>query len=123
MAALYVGAGINHFLNPQFYISVMPEWLPDHDFSNWVGGVVEIVLGALLIPVRSRRTAAFLIAGMLIVFFFVIHIPMVIHYWGDFGTMFWIGVIRLPIQFVLINWAWKFAKRRKPTVNNQNGTE
>lgn len=115
MVALYVGAGINHFLNPQFYISVMPEWLPDHDISNWVGGVVEIILGLLLIPVATRRISAWLIIGMLSVFFFVIHIPMCFHY--ELGTtMFWIAVIRIPIQLVLINWAWKFAKNRRTQI-------
>jgi uncharacterized membrane protein len=111
MIALYVGAGINHFLNPDFYLGVMPEWLPHHNFANESSGVLEIILGLALFPLTTRRISAWLILAMLIVFFFVIHIPMCFYY--EIGTtMFWIAVIRIPIQIVLINWAWKFAKRR-----------
>lgn len=114
MAALYIGGGINHFLNPNFYLSVMPDWLPMHEWANWSSGVVEIILGALLIPIATRRLSAWTIILMLTVFFFVIHIPMCFHF--EVGTsMFWIAVVRIPIQIVLINWAWKFAKKRKAT--------
>lgn len=111
MALLYTGAGLNHFLNPDFYLSVMPDWLPYHDLANWSSGVAEIILGVLLLPERTRRFAAWMIIAMLSVFFFLIHIPMVFHYEVN-SLMFWIAVIRIPLQVVLIRWAWKFAKRR-----------
>lgn len=114
MAALYIGAGINHFLNPGFYLSVMPDWLPYHDLANWSSGVIEIVLGILLLPERTRIFSARMLALMLTVFFFVIHIPMVFHFYGADTFMFWIAVIRIPLQVVLIRWALKFAKNRKP---------
>jgi len=122
MVALYVSAGINHFWHPDFYKSVMPDWLPNHDFANQSGGVVEIILGLLLIPLATRRISAWMIIAMLSIFFFVIHIPMCFHY--ETGTtMFWIAVVRIPIQLVLINWAlrhaqgkqWKFGKKREQT--------
>lgn len=111
MALLYTGAGINHFLNPDFYLSVMPEWLPYHDLANWSSGIAEIILGVLLLPERTRRFSAWMIIAILTVFFFVIHIPMVFHYEAN-SVMFWIAVVRIPLQVVLIRWAWKFAKRR-----------
>jgi uncharacterized membrane protein len=112
MALLYIGAGINHFLNPDFYLGVMPAWLPYQELANWSSGVAEIVLGLLLLPETTRRFSAWMIIAMLVVFLFVIHIPMVFHYAAN-TLMFWIAVIRLPLQIVLIRWAWKFAKRRK----------
>lgn len=118
MAALYIGAGLYHFINPAFYLSVMPEWLPYHDLANWSSGVVEIILGAMLLPERTRIFAARMIALMLTVFFFVIHIPMVFHY--EVNTlMFWIAMIRIPLQVVLIGWALKFAGNRKPVSAQQ----
>lgn len=115
MAALYTGAGINHFLNPGFYLSVMPAWLPYHDLANWSSGAAEIILGVLLLPEATRRFSAWMIIAMLTVFFCVIHIPMVFHFYGSDALMFWIAVVRLPLQVVLIRWAWKFA--RKPISN------
>ena len=111
MVALYIGGGINHFINPPFYLSVMPEWMPYHELANYSSGVVEIILGILLVFEPTRRFSAWMIIAMLTVFFFVIHIPMCFHFEAG-TTMFWIAVIRIPIQIILINWAWKFAKRR-----------
>lgn len=113
MAALYVGAGIFHFINPPFYMSVMPGWLPFHEVANYSSGIVEIILGILLLPESTRRFSAWMIISMLTVFFFVIHIPMCFHFYGKDDFMFWVAVIRIPLQVVLINWAWKFAKKRK----------
>jgi uncharacterized membrane protein len=116
MMALYIGGGINHFLNPDFYLSVMPEWLPQHEFANWSSGAVEIILGILLLPESTRKVAAWLIIAMLTVFFFVIHIPMVFHFYGMNWLMFWIAVVRIPLQVVLVRWAWKFARKRKSEI-------
>jgi uncharacterized membrane protein len=113
MVALYAGSGINHFLHPEFYLSVIPAWLPFPQWANWISGVAEIILGVMLIPQPTRRFAAWMIILMLSVFFFLIHIPMCFHSYGKDDGMFWISVIRIPLQLVLINWAWKFAKKRK----------
>ena len=55
---LYVGAGFNHFLNPDFYISIMPPYIPAHGLMVALSGVAEILLGLALIPKRTRRIAA-----------------------------------------------------------------
>ena len=60
MAAIYVGAGINHFVNPVFYKNIMPPWLPWHYPLITISGVVEIVLGLLLLH-RPIRTLAYLV--------------------------------------------------------------
>ena len=114
MAAFYIVAGSYHFINPAFYLSVMPEWMPAHNEANMVSGIVEILLGILLIPRATRMYASRTIVAMLFVFFFVIHIPMVFHFYFVDGMMFWIAVIRLPIQIALIAWALQFAARWKP---------
>lgn len=112
MCALYVVAGINHFINPDFYLSVMPSWLPYHELANQLSGIAEIILGLLLIPKSTRSISAWLIIAMLSVFFVVIHIPMC--FTAEVGTtMFWIAIIRLPIQVVLINWAFKHAQKKR----------
>ena len=54
---------------------------------------------------------------MLAVFFFVIHIPMVFHFYNKDNLMFWVALIRIPLQLVLINWALKFAQPGKKKNN------
>ena len=68
MAALYILAGINHFVNPQFYIDLIPPYFPFKEFINILSGVIEIVLGILLIPNKSRKLAGYAIILMLIAF-------------------------------------------------------
>ena len=75
LVVLYVGAGINHFINAAFYASIMPPYIPVHPFMVALSGVAEILFGFLLIPVRTRKFAAYAIALMLVVFISV-HIFM-----------------------------------------------
>jgi len=58
MSALYIIAGVNHFVNPLFYKKMMPPWLPAHDLLIQISGWAEILLGLLLLPVQTRRWAA-----------------------------------------------------------------
>jgi uncharacterized membrane protein len=113
MPAVYIIAGINHFINPGFYLALMPDWLPQQELSNYASGIAEIILGIGLIPGQTRRISAWLIIAMLIVFFFVIHIPAVIKFYGENTTWFWISVVRLPVQFYLTWWALKYTRVRK----------
>lgn len=111
MSGFYTLAGINHFLNPSFYLSIMPEWMPLHEFLVYLSGAAEIVLGLLLIPVHTRKMASLLIIAMLIILFFLIHIPMAITFWKESNSLLWVALVRLPIQFVLIAWAWMYTNR------------
>jgi uncharacterized membrane protein len=116
MPLLYIIAGTNHFLNPDFYLGVMPPWMPEPLLLVYISGVAEILLGAGLIPKQTRKISAWLIIAMLVVFFFAIHIPAVIKFYGVDIKWFWISVIRLPIQVYLIWWAHKFT--RNPKIKN-----
>lgn len=113
MAFMYAAAGIYHFVNPEFYKNIMPAWLPDHHLLNTLGGVAEIILALLLLPVKTRRISALLIIAMLVVFLFLIHVPMVIDFYQSGHQGLWISIIRLPVQFVLIWWAWLYTKPLK----------
>jgi uncharacterized membrane protein len=110
MAGFYILAGVNHFINPSFYLNIMPEWIPWHEFLVYLSGVVEIALGILLIPTQSRKISAWMIIAMLIVFFFLIHLPMAISFWKESNPLLWVALVRLPIQFILIAWARLYIK-------------
>ncbi len=111
MALMYVSLGIVHLIKPTLYLAVMPDWLPYKMFLIYVSGVAEMLLGAGLIPVKTRILSAQLIIAMLIVFFFVIHIPQSIDYYQTGNKYFWVTLLRLPIQFLLIAWAWVYTKK------------
>lgn len=111
MAVLYVLAGVNHFVKPKMYVSIMPPWLPYPEQLVFISGVFEIVLGLLLLPVATRRMAAWGII-LLLIAVFPANIQMSINYYRENNPNFWITIVRLPLQFVLIWWAYQYAKKK-----------
>lgn len=111
LAAFYLFLGSMHFINPEQYLAMMPSWLPAHMFLISLSGIVEIVVAVLLIPIKTRAIAAKLIVVMLVVFFFAIHVPESIGYYKTGNEKFVASIIRLPIQFLFIAWAWMFSKK------------
>lgn len=107
MVILYVGAGINHFMHPDFYISIMPPYIPMHATMVAVSGVAEVVLGLLLISAQTRKWAAILITLMLIVFT-PVHIFMLEQAYKvtNYRVSILNAWIRLLLQPLLILWVW-----------------
>ncbi|MCW3120837.1 MAG: hypothetical protein JWQ38_329 [Flavipsychrobacter sp.] len=110
MAAFYIGAGINHFLHPAFYEQMIPPYMPSPAVLVCISGICELLLGVLLFPAATRVFAAWLIIHMLIVFF-PIHTFMIKSYYEQHDPKLWIAVVRLPLQFILIWWAWLYTKK------------
>jgi uncharacterized membrane protein len=109
MAVLYVAAGVNHFLNPAFYVNLMPPWLPAHLFLVHLSGVAEIALGlGLFIPVL-RAAAAWGIIAMLAAFM-PVHLHMLANAADYPEAPYWGLVLRIPLQGLLAAWAWAYTR-------------
>lgn len=111
MALLYILAGINHFIHPETYMKIMPPWLPSPAFLVALSGVIEIILGILLIPNRTRRFAVWGIIALLIAVF-PANIQMAMDYYHSQDPNLWIAILRLPIQILLIWWAYIYKDYR-----------
>lgn len=112
MGVAYVLAGINHFVSPSFYVQIMPPWVPWHVPMVIVSGVAEIVLGvAVLIP-KTRRLAAWgLVALLIAVFPANLHMALnEVRIDGELAAPAWALWLRLPLQGVLIAWAWWYTR-------------
>ncbi len=106
--AIMIFAGVNHFIKPEMYAPFIPEFLPTQ-FVNYLFGVLEIVCGVGVFIPPFRGWATLGILAMMILF-----LPL--HTWDVFREKPAIGkhewaLIRLPIQFVLIVWAWFISKK------------
>jgi uncharacterized membrane protein len=110
LAAFYFLMGLMHLIKPEQYNAMMPSWLPSHSLLILLSGVAEIALAVLLIPLKTRAMSAQIIIVMLLVFFFVIHIPQSVDYYRTGNENFTASIIRLLFQFLLIAWAWLFIK-------------
>lgn len=109
----YMLAGINHFWHPDMYAAIMPPWLPAHYPLVYISGVVEILLGALLLPLATRRLAAWGLI-LLLIAIFPANIQMAINYTKEHHPYTWVAYARLPLQIVLIWWAWLYARSPRP---------
>jgi len=109
MSLLYIAAGIYHFVNPKMYMRIMPAWLPYHLPLVYISGVCEIAFALLLIPESTRPVGAWLIIALLIAVF-PANIQMLINFYNKQSPSLWIAVVRLPLQLVLIWWAWMYTK-------------
>jgi uncharacterized membrane protein len=107
MAFLYIVAGINHFRNPGMYISIIPPYFSHPKLLNIFSGAAEIILGILLmIPFTSHFAAWGLIALLIAVF--PANLFMYTNKKRHFSILKLVLLLRLPLQIVLILWAYQY---------------
>lgn len=105
---ILIVAGINHFLHPTTYYPFIPDFLPDA-FTNYLGGITEFILGIGLFMPRHRFLAGLGVFWLMIIFL-PLHIIDALRHHPAIGSKT-IAYIRLPLQFVLIAWAWWISKK------------
>jgi uncharacterized membrane protein len=111
LAVAIIVVGILHFAVAEPFIKIMPPYLPYHRELVYISGFFEILGGiGLLVPPVSRAAAWGLIALFLAVF--PANINMAINQISLPGVPDspWFQAIRLPLQAVLIAWAWWYTR-------------
>ncbi len=114
LAVFYVVAGVNHFINPEFYYDLIPAYFGYPTLINILSGIAELALGALIIPNATRKWATYGIIAMLIAF-----IPSHIYFVqigscvdGGLCVPEWVGWFRLVvIHPLLIYWAYAVGQK------------
>lgn len=104
-ALAFILGGINHFLNPRLYLSIMPPYLPWHGSLVFLSGLLELILGVLLLLPAAQSLAAWGLI-LLLIAVFPANLHMALHperYVRIPAILLW---LRLPLQFVLIAWAY-----------------
>lgn len=108
LGVFFVMAGANHFINPAFYVPLIPPYLPWHELINVTSGVIEIILGVGVLLKSTSRLAA-----MGIILLMVAFIPSHVYFVqegsciGQLCVAPWIGWVRLVvIHPMLIGWVW-----------------
>ena len=64
----FISAGVNHFLNPQFYDAIVPDFIPFPRLVHQITGVIEIFLPLFLLT-RFRKEAALLMIIFLVILY------------------------------------------------------
>ena len=110
MIAVYLAAGINHFVMPEFYYPLIPDYLGNKATLNILSGIAEIAGAVGLMIPATRKWAAYGIVAMLIAFL-PTHIYMItdadkVAFDGKTLPV-WVALVRLlVIHPILIGWAW-----------------
>jgi uncharacterized membrane protein len=114
MAVLYILAGINHFRQPDLYQKVIPPFIPFKKHINEIVGFLSTMFGIyIFIPVFTEYALWSIIALLIAVF--PSNIYMLVSKEANLGIPKWILVLRLPLQLVLIYWAYQYLPN---TINN-----
>jgi uncharacterized membrane protein len=98
-------AGLGHFVNPEPFVSIVPDWLPEPRLLVAVSGVLEVLGGIGILLPRTRRFAAWGLVALFIAVF-PANVHMAIHQIPAFGPVpAWVPWARLPLQGVFVAWA------------------
>ena len=57
VAAWFLFGGISHFTNAEFFVAIMPPYLPYHLELVWISGVLEVIGAIALVVPRTRVEA------------------------------------------------------------------
>ncbi|HEY1869918.1 MAG TPA: hypothetical protein VGG71_02615, partial [Chitinophagaceae bacterium] len=91
LALFFIISGCAHFKFHDFIInSFIPTYIPAHAFWTYFCGVGLIVAGIGLVIKQTRRMAAMVAGGMILLWFFLLHIPRVYATPHDYSE--WMGV-------------------------------
>src|SRR5579875_218842 len=112
MGALYVMAGVGHFVATRVYMGIMPDYLPAHRELVLVSGAAEIAGGLGVLRPATRRAAAWGIIALLVAVM-PANVWMVQHPERWPGIPVWALWVRLPLQGVLVAWAWVYTRREE----------
>jgi uncharacterized membrane protein len=109
LAAFYGIAGLYHFINPEFYLGLIPDYIPKPIFINYVVGLVELLLGILVLFADSRKRACHAIMVLLILLipshiYFIqigscVSDGLCVHNWASWSRL-------IVIHPLLIYWAY-----------------
>jgi uncharacterized membrane protein len=123
LALIYGYAGFVHLRSPQFFLPIVPEWVPKPELVVLVTGACEVAGAIGLMTARLRG-----FAGIMLALYAVCVYPANIKHAmdgiaiGGSSLGLWYHVPRLAFQPVFVWWAlfagavinWPFGARTKP---------
>ena len=104
-SSFFITVGIDHFINPDFYLAIMPPMLPLHLEAVYISGFFEILGGLGLLLSRFRKISGWGLLALLIAVY-PANIYLALTNGAALNTTPLIAWGRLPFQFVFIGLAY-----------------
>ena len=106
LGSIFILSGVLHFFKSEFYLKLMPSFLPYPRELVYASGVAALVLGLLLIFFgRSRIVSWGAILYLIAVFPANVHMALHPEIFPTIPA--WVSWVRLPFQGLLIYWAYR----------------
>jgi uncharacterized membrane protein len=120
LAMFVISTGTLHFVRPDPFVAIVPDYLPQPLLLVYVSGFFEILGGIGLMIPHIRRPAGWGLMALFIAVF-PANIHMALHQLPFNGVVHPIGNwMRLPFQAVLIAWAYWVMRGEAPRQNKSN---
>lgn len=109
MTFFYINVGIKHFMDPNWFLDIIPPFLSPMGLELvYISGFFEILFGAMLIFPVSRKLAAF---GLILLLIAVYPANLYLAFYEQPQKLIGISPfaaswIRLPIQFIFLGLAY-----------------
>ena len=109
LSTFFIYTGIHHFVNPGFYLSIMPPAFPLHTEAVYISGFFEVVGGVCVLIPRLRKIAGWgLVALLVAVYPANIYMAITPEAFPDIHVA--LLYVRLAFQFVFFYWAFSVTR-------------
>ena len=109
MSIFYVFVGVNHFTIPKWFLQIVPPYLPYKLELVYISGLLEILLGVMLLIPVTRFYAAWGLV-LLLIAVYPANIYLAQTNGAAMNTTPLVAWGRLPVQFVFIALAYLHTK-------------
>jgi uncharacterized membrane protein len=109
LAAFFINVGVDHFVNPEFYLSIMPPAFPLHLEAVYISGFFEVLGGVGVLIPRLRKIAGWgLVALLVAVYPANIYMAITPEAFPEASVA--LLYVRLVFQFLFFYWAFSVTK-------------
>ena len=109
LALFFIYFGIDHFINPEFYLSIMPPAFPLHAEAVYISGFFVLLGGISVLIAPLRKIAGWgLVALLISVYPANIYMAITPEAFPEISIE--LLYFRLPLQFLFIYWAYSVTR-------------
>ena len=109
LAAFFIYVGVDHFVDPEFYLSIMPPAFPLHLEAVYISGFFEVLGGVGVLIPRLRKIAGWGLVALLVAVY-PANIYMAITPEAFPETSVALLYVRLAFQFLFFYWAFSVTR-------------
>ena len=109
LSVFFIYFGVDHFINPDFYLSIMPPSFPMHLEAVYISGLFEILGGIGVLLSKTRKLAGWgLFALLIAVYPANIYMALTPEAFPEIPIS--ALYIRLVLQFLFFYWAYSVTR-------------